>query len=40
MDIAVWLNLPDWLMAGQCAMTEHAVWLGQDLVISLNLVWY
>jgi len=40
MDIAIWLNLPDWLLAGQCAITEHGMWLGQGLEISLHLVWY
>lgn len=40
MDIAIWLNLPDWLVAGQCAFTEHALWIRHDLMISLHLVLY
>ena len=40
MDIAIWLNLPDWLLAGECTMTEHAIWLGHNMVVSVKLLWY
>lgn len=40
MDIAIWLNIPDWLLAGSCVVSEHGFWLGDSLGISLHLIGY
>ena len=40
MTIAIWLNLPDWLLVGQCVISEHAIWLGRGLIVNVSVLWY
>ena len=40
MDVAIWLDMPDVLLAGNCVYLEFVVTLGHDLLFTLQFVGY
>ena len=40
MEMAIWLDLPDWLLQGSGGVSSQWVGLGDWLNIGLQFVWY
>ena len=40
MEMAIWLDVPDWLLHGSCGVSSQWIGLGDWLNIGLQLVWY
>jgi hypothetical protein len=40
MEMAIWLDVPDWLLQGSCGVSSAWICLGDWLNIGLQLVWF